>query len=218
MNHAGHVRDGGHVGDGGHLRDDGPVRGGGARETGPKRTCVACREEGDRDDLVRLVRSPDGALVVDYAAKLPGRGAWIHPAKACVDLAMSRSGLLSRALDGDVDASVLRDRLMTAVHAALRNGLSQAAAAGALMGGFDVLTTAIGDGRVVDLVFACDCSDRTRRDILEKAGSLPEVTVPLDRETLGRSVGSGPRAALGVASSRAATHLRKQLRRLRALG
>jgi predicted RNA-binding protein YlxR (DUF448 family) len=45
---------------------------------------------------VRLV-ARDGRVVVDAAARLPGRGAWLHPASACLETAISRKAF-GRAL------------------------------------------------------------------------------------------------------------------------
>lgn len=63
----------------------------------PVRTCVACRQEGLKPDLVRLVRSPEGAVVVDRTGHAPGRGAYLHRAAACVETARKRRQL-ERAL------------------------------------------------------------------------------------------------------------------------
>ena len=55
----------------------------------PVRTCLGCRQRAPRSSLVRLV-ARDGRVVVDAAARLPGRGAWLHPASACLETAISR--------------------------------------------------------------------------------------------------------------------------------
>jgi predicted RNA-binding protein YlxR (DUF448 family) len=60
------------------------------------RTCVGCRGKGDRSDLVRVVMV-EGVLVPDLRACLAGRGAWVHPDPACLDLAVRRRAL-TRAL------------------------------------------------------------------------------------------------------------------------
>jgi hypothetical protein len=39
----------------------------------------------------------DGRVVVDTAARLPGRGAWVHPVSGCVQNAIQRKAL-GRAL------------------------------------------------------------------------------------------------------------------------
>ena len=62
----------------------------------PVRTCLGCRQRAPRSSLVRLV-ARDGRVVVDAAARLPGRGAWLHPASACLETAISRKAF-GRAL------------------------------------------------------------------------------------------------------------------------
>jgi predicted RNA-binding protein YlxR (DUF448 family) len=61
---------------------------------GPVRTCVGCRRTGSRSDLLRLVVTRGGseepALVVDTTRSLPGRGAWLHPDRRCLELAERR--------------------------------------------------------------------------------------------------------------------------------
>ncbi|WP_114855261.1 YlxR family protein [Brachybacterium sp. YJGR34] len=77
----------------------------------PERTCVGCREVAARDQLVRLVRepAPGGAsprVRVDPSGSAPGRGAWLHPDAACLDLALRRGGL-ARSYRGAVDTGLL---------------------------------------------------------------------------------------------------------------
>jgi predicted RNA-binding protein YlxR (DUF448 family) len=44
----------------------------------PVRTCLGCGESGDKRDLVRLVRTPDGDVAWDTTGKANGRGAYVH--------------------------------------------------------------------------------------------------------------------------------------------
>lgn len=46
--------------------------------SGPVRTCLGCRERGSRASLLRVVVDA-GRVIPDPAARLPGRGAWLHP-------------------------------------------------------------------------------------------------------------------------------------------
>jgi uncharacterized protein len=39
--------------------------------------CIVTRNEGTDDTLIRFARAPDGTVVPDLAAKLPGRGVWV---------------------------------------------------------------------------------------------------------------------------------------------
>lgn len=70
----------------------------------PVRTCVGCRVRGGRADLVRVV-AVGGVLVPDPSARLAGRGAWLHPDPACLDLAVRRRAF-ARALRSDVSPDV----------------------------------------------------------------------------------------------------------------
>ena len=49
----------------------------------PQRTCVACRTVGGKRGLIRLVRRPDGTVVVDETGRLPGRGAYLCRKEEC---------------------------------------------------------------------------------------------------------------------------------------
>jgi len=185
-----------------------------------ERTCVACRDEADRDDLIRLVVDPEGRLVVDYRARLPGRGAWVHPRKACVVEVSAHPGRLVKALQVDaIDASTLEADLLAAIHRALADGLSQAAAGGALIGGNDALGRALVAGQIAEVVLANDAAERTERELRREAREgVPFTVSPLDRDALGARVGRAPLAAVGVLAEGASVHLRRQLRRLRDLG
>lgn len=63
---------------------------------GPRRTCVACRQVQDKGQLVRLVRRPDGGVVVDRAGTAPGRGAYVCRQAGCASR-LVKSGRLSQA-------------------------------------------------------------------------------------------------------------------------
>lgn len=185
----------------------------------PQRSCCACRETADRGELVRLVRLEDGTVAVDYRAKAPGRGAWVHPSAECIGTLERRPQVLSRALKGQVDPGDLGGGIRTAVVHAAGDGLSQAAASGALVGGHDVLVRALEEGRVVEVAVASDAAERTLRSLRAAAGAAIAFTeVPWSRAELGGRIGRGPRAAVGVTRSRSAAHLIRQLRRLRMLG
>ncbi len=67
----------------------------------PMRQCVGCRAQKPKRELVRVVRSPEGALSVDTRGKKPGRGAYVCRDPECLKKAI-RSKALSRALDTPV--------------------------------------------------------------------------------------------------------------------
>ena len=55
----------------------------------PIRTCIGCGERAAKPDLVRVVAAGD-EIVPDAAARLPGRGAYLHPSLACLERAQRR--------------------------------------------------------------------------------------------------------------------------------
>jgi predicted RNA-binding protein YlxR (DUF448 family) len=63
-----------------------------ARKT-PTRTCVACRTSDDKRGFVRVVRTPDGHVVVDPTGKANGRGAYICATPECFAVARQRRRL-----------------------------------------------------------------------------------------------------------------------------
>ena len=69
----------------------------------PVRTCLGCRQRAPRSSLLRVV-ARDGRAVVDTAARLPGRGAWVHPESGCIETAIKRHAF-GRALKTEVNAT-----------------------------------------------------------------------------------------------------------------
>jgi uncharacterized protein len=59
----------------------------------PERTCVACRTKRPKRELVRLVRTAEGAVVVDESQKQNGRGAYLCAQRACWERALNRGAL-----------------------------------------------------------------------------------------------------------------------------
>ncbi|ORB62457.1 DNA-binding protein [Mycobacterium shinjukuense] len=65
------------------------------------RTCVGCRKRELAVGLLRVVAESTGngsyAVIVDTTRRLPGRGAWLHPERRCVQQAIRRRAF-TRAL------------------------------------------------------------------------------------------------------------------------
>ncbi|HSY00386.1 MAG TPA: YlxR family protein [Streptomyces sp.] len=74
----------------------------------PERTCVGCRQRAAKTELLRVVAIED-ECVPDPRGTLPGRGAYLHPAQVCLDLAVRRRAF-TRALraQGTLDTKALR--------------------------------------------------------------------------------------------------------------
>ena len=83
----------------------------GRRKHVPIRTCVACRRQDAKGELIRVVRQPDGTVRVDERGKLPGRGSYLCPDPACWTRALGKKNLLARALRTELAPSVRQQLL-----------------------------------------------------------------------------------------------------------
>ena len=70
----------------------------------PQRQCMGCRERMDKKNLIRVVRTPEGNVQLDFSGKLNGRGAYICPKAECLKKAQR-----SKALDRSLDLSIPED-------------------------------------------------------------------------------------------------------------
>ena len=71
----------------------------------PLRTCVVTREKLPKMELLRIVRTPDGGIVVDESGKMNGRGAYIKKDVAVLEKAKQKK-ILERQLECTIEESV----------------------------------------------------------------------------------------------------------------
>ena len=64
----------------------------------PQRQCVRCRTMKDKKALIRVVKTPEGEVVLDVSGKKSGRGAYVCPDSACLKKAR-KSRALERAFE-----------------------------------------------------------------------------------------------------------------------
>lgn len=71
----------------------------------PMRQCLGCREMKEKRALIRVVKSPEGAVSLDFKGKLPGRGAYVCPNGECLKRAR-KSRALERAFSAPLPPEV----------------------------------------------------------------------------------------------------------------
>ncbi len=71
----------------------------------PLRQCLGCREMKPKSELIRVVRSPEGEVSLDFRGKKPGRGAYLCPDPACLAKA-KKSRAIERAFSAPVGPEV----------------------------------------------------------------------------------------------------------------
>jgi predicted RNA-binding protein YlxR (DUF448 family) len=59
----------------------------------PLRTCISCRETKPKRELLRVVRTPDGHVIIDATGKKSGRGAYICARLSCWETAVKKKRL-----------------------------------------------------------------------------------------------------------------------------
>ena len=74
----------------------------------PMRSCVVTKEKCAKQDLIRVVRTPDGNVVVDATGKLNGRGAYLKKDITVFEKA-KKSKVLDRILEISVPEEVYND-------------------------------------------------------------------------------------------------------------
>ena len=70
----------------------------------PMRMCVGCREMKPKKELLRVVRTPEGEVLIDPTGRKSGRGAYICASSECLARARKQRQL-DRAFECAVDAA-----------------------------------------------------------------------------------------------------------------
>ena len=74
----------------------------------PMRQCLGCREMKSKKELIRVVKSPEGEVSLDFKGKKSGRGAYVCPSQECLNRVI-KTRALSRALGTQIPESNLID-------------------------------------------------------------------------------------------------------------
>ena len=71
----------------------------------PQRQCMGCRERRAKKEMIRVVRTPEGTVNLDFSGKMNGRGAYLCPNPECLKKAI-RSKALDRSLEVEIPEEV----------------------------------------------------------------------------------------------------------------
>lgn len=74
------------------------------------RTCVVSREVCEKRDLIRVVRTPEGNVVVDLKGKANGRGAYLKKDKEVI-LKAKKNKALDKKLEAEVPENIYEELL-----------------------------------------------------------------------------------------------------------
>lgn len=72
----------------------------------PMRQCVGCGNRADKRELMRVVRTTDSEIVLDFKGKMNGRGAYLCKCSDCLVKAGKNRGL-ERALNVSIPEEII---------------------------------------------------------------------------------------------------------------
>lgn len=156
--------------------DDGP-RGRTAR-TALSRLCLATRAVTPVDQMLRFVVGPDGKVVPDLAARLPGRGAWVSSTRAALEAVLKKKAF-GRAFKGKgtVDAG-LPDLVEDLLNQDARAYLSLVNKAGRAVTGAAKVESALSSGETAVLLHASDARPDGVRKLNARARQVQAAGAP----------------------------------------
>jgi predicted RNA-binding protein YlxR (DUF448 family)/ribosomal protein L30E len=183
------------------------------KDADPQRRCIVTGQSLPREDLLRFVVAPDGAVVPDLDEKLPGRGLWLRAERdilrtACAKGAFSKAARRETKLPDDLAAQVerlLRRRCLDLIGLARRSG--------ALTAGFEKVRAFLASEDAGALIAASDGAADGRAKIRALAPEMPMVDA-LTAEELGAAIGREHIVHAVVAKGRLAERLLHEARRL----
>lgn len=59
----------------------------------PMRQCTGCNERKEKKELIRIIKTPEDTIEVDFGGKKNGRGAYICNSVECLKMAKKRKAL-----------------------------------------------------------------------------------------------------------------------------
>ncbi len=71
----------------------------------PLRQCIGCRTSKPKNELIRVIKTPENDICLDKTGRLNGRGAYICLSKECFDKAVKSKGL-ERALKCEIPKEI----------------------------------------------------------------------------------------------------------------
>lgn len=74
----------------------------------PMRQCTGCGERKEKKELIRIIRTPEEEIQLDFSGKKNGRGAYICNSVECLRIAQKRKAL-ERSLKTTIPAEVYEE-------------------------------------------------------------------------------------------------------------
>ena len=73
----------------------------------PERKCMGCNEKRPKKELIRVVRTPEGEILLDDKGKVSGRGVYICPKMDCF-IKSKKTKRFERSLEVEIPEEVYK--------------------------------------------------------------------------------------------------------------
>lgn len=179
------------------------------------RSCVACGQARPFEELVRLVRAPEGTVVVDWRRNLGGRGANLCISRTCLERALSKK-LLCRAFKNEVIHPPLErlvDDIVQASHRQLSTLARSGCAARLVLAGTDAVLGGLSRGEVSGLLLARDFASLEKFEQIARDERL-DFRVFWDKSRIGALFDRRPTGVLGLSGSQLVSSIFRVVDRL----
>lgn len=199
------------------------------------RKCLVTGDVYPASELIRFVCAPDGQIIPDVAAKLPGRGCWVLARREVLEAAIKKKvflrfgyQVLSSAKKGDVEeldenaeegkkrAVTVKDDLVDQVEMLLKKRcldyLGLANRAGNVISGFEKVRGTLKSGKTNVLMNASDGAENGRSKMCQGLDNLQVIDM-FTRDDLSQAIGNGNAVHLALLSGGIRTSLLRELSR-----
>ena len=186
-----------------------------------KRQCLVTGDKLPACELIRFVCAPDGSIIPDLAAKLPGRGCWVTADRGILQQAVDRKLLLRAGqkmhkADGSGIKIQLKDGLLDFIEELLLKrcldyiGLSNKS--GIVISGFEKVRKILVSGKTNILMTASDSADNSRSKISQGLDNLQIIDM-FAREELSNALGQDNAVHLALLPDKMRTSLLQEISR-----
>lgn len=177
-----------------------------ADETGPERRCIVTGQVRPKAELLRFVVAPDGEVVPDIGARLPGRGIWLCARRDVVNTAVAKRLFARAARRAATVPADLADRVDALLARRCLDLLGLARRAGQAVCGFEKARAELKGRRAAVVIQAHDAAQDGRGKMRALAGGLPVVEL-FDAAELGAVFGRDAAVHVVLAPGRLAGRL-----------
>ncbi len=186
-----------------------------------QRTCISCRQVKDKKQLIRYVVAPDGAILVDYRQRLPGRGAYTCPSLECLQDAV-KTNAFQRSYKGkcnSISFAELQRLLQIAIDQKIIGLIGMARKSGQITAGTNAVIEKMRKSNSLALIILAE-------DISASIGSKIEALIQKNKiygvrlytkQAIGQLLGKEERSAIAIPAGKLADSMLVELHQRRQL-